>query len=402
MKNFEYQVSKEGFRIGKVHTPHGTIDTPEYMPVGTQGSVKTMSPDEMVTVGAQVILGNTYHLNLRPGADIIKRAGGLHGFISWNRPILTDSGGFQVFSLAQRRTVLEHGVEFQSHIDGAYCFLGPKEVMDIQSALGSDIWMVLDECPPWPCEEAPVRSAVERSLRWAQECLEHKKRQGENDPAYSSRLLFGIVQGGSHVHLRKECAQRLVDLGFDGYAVGGVSVGEPEDEMMLAIESAVPWLPQDKPRYAMGLGTPRQMVEMVARGIDMFDCVLPTRIARNGVAYTNTGYLQVGAGRFKEDFSPIMEGCACYACRNFSRAYIRHLLNAGEVLGLRLVSWHNLHFYLDLMRQVRTAIREERFQEFRTKFCSGYKEPNDQDRQDAAASQKLSFGPTKKWSSPNH
>lgn len=389
---FELTKSQEGFRLGKLHTTHGVVETPIFMPVGTQGTVKTMSPDEMKAVQAQIILGNTYHLSLRPGVETIKKFGGLHQFIHWDKPILTDSGGFQVFSLAQRRTIHEHGVEFQSHIDGAPCFLGPKEVMDIQAALASDIWMVIDECPPWPAEESAVRVAVERSVRWAGECKAYKNEMAEKDPnpAYQKSLLFGIVQGGSYENLRKECAERLVNIGFDGYAVGGVSVGEPEPEMMHAIESAVPHLPQEKPRYAMGLGSPRQMVEMVARGIDMFDCVLPTRIARNGVAYTPTGYLHVGAGRYKDDMSPIQDGCACYACKNFSRAYIRHLLNAGEILGLRLISWHNLHFYLDVMSQVRNAIRENRFQEFRQQFVTTYKEP------ETAPLPKPIFNPKKK------
>ena len=366
---FTYSNSKEGLRFGRLTTPHGVIETPEFMPVGTQGSVKTMSPAELVELGAQIILGNTYHLNLRPGLGVIRKIGGLHRFIGWNGPILTDSGGFQVFSLAKLRKVHEHGVEFQSHLDGASCFLGPKEAVEIQEALGSDIWMVLDECPPWPCEEKGVHQAVKRSIRWAQECKSYKS---ENIQSF----LFGIVQGGSYDHLRRQCAEQLVEIGFDGYAIGGVSVGEPEIEMFRAIEATIINLPQNKPRYAMGLGTPSQMVEMVARGVDLFDCVLPTRVARNGVAYTPTGYLHVSAGRYKDDPLPMEENCGCYACRNFSRAYIRHLFNTGEVLGLRLVSWHNLYFYLELMRRIRTAIREERFQTFRQNFVENYQEPH--------------------------
>jgi len=375
---FELTKSKEGLRLGRLTTAHGVIETPEFMPVGTQGTVKAMSPAELQTIGSQVILGNTYHLSLRPGIEIIRKMGGLHKFIGWDRPILTDSGGFQVFSLAQMRTIREHGVEFKSHIDGALCFLGPKEVMQLQAGFGSDIWMVIDECPPWPAEESAVRMAVERSVRWAGECKIYKNDPAHTESVYKTSLLFGIVQGGSYANLRKECAERLVSIGFDGYAVGGVSVGEPEPEMMHAVESAVPYLPENQPRYAMGLGSPRQMIEMVARGIDMFDCVLPTRVARTGVAYTRKGYHHTGAGRYKDDPNPIEEGCACYACKNFSRAYIRHLLNAGEILGLRLVSWHNLYFYLELMRQLRTAIRENRFQEFRREFVANYKEPNDE------------------------
>jgi queuine tRNA-ribosyltransferase len=379
---FKVTTTKEGLRLGSLTTAHGVIETPEFMPVGTQGSVKTMSPEELVRLKAQIILGNSYHLNLRPGLEIMRKVGGLHRFIGWNGPILTDSGGFQVFSLAKTRSIKENGVEFQSHLDGSACFLGPKEVMEIQATLGSDIWMVLDECPPWPCEEARVREAVERSMRWARECKEWKaKLEADGSSCLSPASLFGIVQGGSYDGLRRESAEQLVNIGFDGYAIGGVSVGEPEKEMFQAVEASVPYLPAEKPRYAMGLGTPRQLVEMVARGVDMFDCVLPTRIARNGVAYTKTGYLHVSAGRYKEDLSPIEEGCVCYACKNFTRAYIRHLFNAGELLGLRLVSWHNLHFYLETMRQVRTAIREERFQAFRREFVSQYREPNDSNKE---------------------
>ena len=344
------------------------------MPVGTLGTVKTISPDELTAMGCQVLVGNTYHLNLRPGVGIIRQVGGLHRFMGWGGPILTDSGGYQVFSLSKLRSIEEHGVSFQSHIDGSPCFLGPREVVEIQAALGSDLRMVLDECPPWPCEEGRVREAVARSVRWARECKEHHAaRGGEGDRG----LLFGIVQGGSHENLRRDCAGQLVAIGFDGYAIGGVSVGEPEEEMLRTVEICAPHLPADRIRYAMGLGTPRQIVEMVARGVDLFDCVLPTRVARNGVAYTRDGYLHVSAGRYKADPAPIEAGCGCYACKNFSRAYIRHLLNAGEILGLRLMSWHNVYFYLDLMRQIRAAIREERFGAFRKDFVERYREPND-------------------------
>lgn len=364
--------------MGRLFTAHGVVETPVFMPVGTQGSVKTMSPREMEELGAAVILGNTYHLNLRPGMDVIRKVGGLHRFMGWPHTILTDSGGFQVFSLAKLREIQEHGVAFQSHLDGSTHFLGPREVIEIQAALGSDIRMVLDECPPWPCEEERVRQAVERSIRWARECK--AAFSCDSRPTiHDSRppLLFGIVQGGSHSHLRRECAERLVEIGFDGYAIGGVSVGEPEAEMLAAVESTAPYLPGDSPRYAMGLGTPRQLVEMVARGVDMFDCVLPTRVARNGVAYTATGYLHVSAGRYKDDPAPIEEGCGCYACKNFSRAYIRHLLNMKEILGLRLVSWHNLFFYLELMRRIRAAIQGGTFAIFRREFTANYREPND-------------------------
>jgi queuine tRNA-ribosyltransferase len=371
---FEVSVTQEGYRLGRLTTPHGIIETPVFMPVGTQGTVKTMSPEELHRIHTQVLLGNTYHLYLRPGLDVIRKAGGLHRFIGWENPILTDSGGYQVFSLAQFRKIHEDGVACQSHLDGTSLFLGPKEVMQIQSTLGSDIWMVLDECPPWPAEELVVRQAVNRSIRWAKMCKDHKNEQL---PLHAKNLLFGIVQGGSYSSLRRECAEALVQEGYDGYAIGGVSVGEPQNEMFLAVESTVPYLPVDKPRYAMGLGSPKQLVEMVARGVDMFDCVLPTRIARNGVAYTPDGYLHVSAGRYKADFSPILEGCECYACKNFSRAYIRHLLHADEILGLRLVSWHNLCYYIQLMMDIRAAIADGVFEAFRKEYVGRYVEPRD-------------------------
>lgn len=342
------------------------------MPVGTQGTVKTVSPRELKELGAQIILGNTYHLNLRPGMDVVRAAGGLHKFMGWDGPLLTDSGGYQVFSLAKIRKIRDDGVEFQSHIDGALCFLGPREVMEIQTSIGSDVMMVLDECPPWPAKPEQLREAVERSMRWAAECKKWKEELGRPE-----QKLFGIVQGGSDGSLRRECAERLVGIDFPGYAIGGVSVGEPVDHMFGAVETTVPYLPEDRLRYVMGVGTPPQLVEMVARGVDMFDCVLPTRIARNGTAYTKNGYLHVSASRHRAENGPIEEGCCCYACQNFSRAYIRHLFNAEEILGLRLVSLHNLHFYLQLMREVRKALREGFFPEFRKNFVSNYKEPNE-------------------------
>ena len=322
--------------------------------------------------GAQIILGNTYHLNLRPGMEVIRQLGGLHQFMGWKGPILTDSGGFQVFSLAKIRKVRDDGVEFQSHLDGSTCFLGPREVVEIQTTLGSDIMMVLDECPPWPASKEQLREAVDRSVRWAGECKKWKERTTGPD-----QEMFGIVQGGNDADLRKECADKLVEMDFPGYAIGGVSVGEPAGEMYAAIESAIPSLPEDKPRYTMGLGMPNQMLEMVAQGVDMFDCVLPTRIARNGTAFTKEGYLHVSAARHKAEKGPIEAGCSCYACQNFSRAYIRHLFNAEEILGLRLVSLHNLHFYLQLMREVRRTLKDGSFAGFRKKFIEQYKEPNE-------------------------
>jgi queuine tRNA-ribosyltransferase len=351
-------------RLGRLTTPRGVIDTPVFMPVGTQGSVKALDPRELIEMGTQVILGNTYHLHIRPGMDIIRAAGGLHKFISWPHPILTDSGGFQVFSLAKIRKIKAHGVEFRSHLDGSLLFLGPKEAMEIQCTLGSDIAMVFDDCPPHTATLSEVQAAVERTIRWAGECREQPRAPGQ--------LVFGIVQGGNHAALREECAKALVALDFDGYAIGGVSVGEPEPEMMKAVEFAEPFLPAHKARYAMGLGTPAQLVELVARGVDMFDCVLPTRVARNGTAFTTQGTYSIKGGGYKADFRPIEEGCVCFACRNFSRAYIRHLLNVNEILGLRLVSVHNSHMYLQVMADIRAHLAAGTFGEFRRAFAARY------------------------------
>jgi queuine tRNA-ribosyltransferase len=351
-------------RLGRVTTTRGVIDTPAFMPVGTQGSVKALDPRELLEMGTQIILGNTYHLHIRPGLEIISAAGDLHQFINWPKPILTDSGGFQVFSLAKIRKIKEHGVEFRSHLDGSLLFLGPKEAMHIQKVLASDIAMVFDDCPPHDSPPREMRSAVERTIRWAAECREQPRAAGQQ--------FFGIVQGGSNAALREECAKKLVAMDFDGYAIGGVSVGEPEPEMMKAVEYTEPFLPADKARYAMGLGTPAQMVELVARGVDMFDCVLPTRVARNGTAFTAKGTVNIKAGFNKADFRPIEEGCECYACKNFTRAYLRHLLKAGEILGLRMVSVHNSHMYMKLMANVRAAIASGTFAEFRREFVANF------------------------------
>jgi queuine tRNA-ribosyltransferase len=351
-------------RLGRLTTTHGSVDTPVFMSVGTQGSVKALDPRELREMGTQIILGNTYHLNIRPGLDIIRAAGGLHRFINWPAPILTDSGGFQVFSLATIRKIQAHGVEFRSHLDGSLLFLGPKEAMAIQAVLGSDIAMVFDDCPPHTSTPRELRSAVERTMRWAAECREQPRAPGQ--------LVFGIVQGGSHAGMREECAKALVALNFDGYAIGGVSVGEPEPEMMRAVEMTEPFLPANQPRYAMGLGTPAQMVELVARGVDMFDCVLPTRVARNGTAFTRKGSLSIKAGFNKTDFGPIEEGCDCFACRHFTRAYLRHLLNVGEILGLRMLSVHNTSMYLRTMAEMRAAIAAGSFADFRRDFVANY------------------------------
>jgi queuine tRNA-ribosyltransferase len=351
-------------RLGRLTTAHGVVDTPVFMSVGTQGSVKAIDPRELEEMGAQIILGNTYHLNIRPGLDVIRAAGGLHRFINWHKPILTDSGGFQVFSLAGIRKVKAHGVEFRSHLDGSLLFLGPKEAMEIQRALGSDIAMTFDECPPHDAPAREQRLAVERTMRWARECREQPRSEGQ--------LVFGIVQGGNNSALREECAKALVAMEFDGYAIGGVSVGEPEPEMMKAVELAEPFLPANKARYAMGLGTPAQMVELIARGVDMFDCVLPTRVARNGTAYTRKGAIGLKGSAYKLDFGPIEEGCGCFACRHFTRAYLRHLLRVNEILGLRMLSVHNTHLYVKLMADVRAAIAAGTFPEFRRGFIEGF------------------------------
>jgi queuine tRNA-ribosyltransferase len=351
-------------RVGRLTTAHGVVDTPVFMSVGTQGSVKAIDPRELRELGTQIILGNTYHLNIRPGLDIIRAAGGLHRFINWPWPILTDSGGFQVFSLATIRKIQAHGVEFRSHLDGSLLFLGPKEAMAIQATLGSDIAMVFDDCPPHTSTPRELRAAVDRTLRWARECREQPRAPGQ--------LVFGIVQGGTNADLREECAKSLVHLKFDGYAIGGVSVGEPEPEMFRAVEITEPSLPPNQPRYAMGLGTPAQLVELVARGVDMFDCVLPTRVARNGTAFTRKGSISIKGGAYKSDLRPIEEGCDCFACRNFTRAYLRHLLNVGEILGLRMLSVHNTRMFVKVMEEVRAAILAGSFEAYRREFAANY------------------------------
>jgi queuine tRNA-ribosyltransferase len=351
-------------RLGRLITTRGVIETPVFMPVGTQASVKALDPRELREMGTQILLGNAYHLNIRPGLEIIKAAGGLHQFMNWPGPILTDSGGFQVFSLAKIRKIKAHGVEFRSHLDGAALFLGPKEAMEIQRILGSDIAMAFDECPAHDCAPKAAQEAVQRTLHWARECRAQPRAQGQ--------IVFGIVQGGVNAGLRERCARELTAMDFDGYAIGGVSVGEPENEMMKAVELTEPFLPAGRPRYAMGLGTPAQLVELVARGVDMFDCVLPTRVARNGTAFTRRGTISVKGGAVKSDFGPIEKDCACFACRNFSRAYLRHLFNVNEILGLRMVSVHNSHFYLDVMREIRAHLSAGTFGEYRRQFAASY------------------------------
>ncbi len=340
------------------------------MPVGTQGSVKAVSPRELRELRAEVILGNTYHLFVRPGLDVIRHFGGLHAFMKWNGPILTDSGGFQIFSLAKLRKITEEGVNFQNHLDGTPTFISPEIAMEIQAALGSDIAMVLDECPPYPCHRDYAARSLRMTLRWAERC-KRRAETGERKP--EKQLVFGIVQGATFGDLREEAARALVQIGFDGYAIGGVSVGEPEEEMMAAVEASEPFLPDDKPRYTMGLGTPPQLLEMIARGMDMFDCVLPTRLARNGTAFTEHGTLNLKNAEYALDKGPIEENCTCPACREFTRGYLRHLVKAEEILALRLITLHNLHFYLHLMERCRKAIEKGDFQALRQSFVSGYR-----------------------------
>lgn len=368
-------------RRGRLTTAHGVIETPAFMPVGTQGSVKGVSSRELHELEAQVVLGNTYHLFVRPGLDVIRQCGGLHLFMNWDGPILTDSGGYQIFSLAKLRKITEKGVHFQNHVDGTAAFISPEVAMEIQATLGSDIAMVLDECPPWPCEYDYAARSLEMTMRWARRCKEATERQTEENVQRPTanvqhpmqQLVFGIVQGATFEELRRSSAQALAAMDFDGYAVGGVSVGEPEAEMMRAVEWSEPHLPENKPRYAMGLGTPPQLLELVARGIDMFDCVLPTRLARNGTAFTAAGTLNFKNAEFTSQTGPLEEGCECEACRGYSRAYIRHLMKAEEILGLRLISIHNLHFYLALMNRARAAIDDGSFAKFRGDFVAGYR-----------------------------
>jgi queuine tRNA-ribosyltransferase len=356
-------------RRGRLRTRHGAIETPIFMPVGTQGTVKAVTPAHLREIGAQIVLGNTYHLSLRPGSAVIRSLGGLHRFMGWEGPILTDSGGFQVFSLARLREVSEEGVAFQSHLDGARHFLGPREVMAIQADLGSDIAMVLDECPPWPCSREACAAAVERNFRWAKRCREIADSEGFLEAGHH---LFGIVQGSTFDDLRRSSAEGLGTLDFPGYAIGGVSVGEPEPEMLRQVAATAPFLPSDRPRYAMGLGTPPQLLRLIALGVDMFDCVLPTRVARNGLAFTYEGAINLRNARFRDDPRPIVEGLDNYTCRNFSRAYLRHLSVSDEMLGGTLVTIHNLHFFLDLMAQARAHIEAGDYGPWHRGWCERY------------------------------
>ena len=340
-------------RVGRIETNHGSFSTPAFLPVGTQGTVKSLTPEDLTEVGAQVILSNTYHLYLRPGHEVIQKLGGLHTFIHWNRPILTDSGGYQIFSLRALRKISEEGVTFKSHLDGSLHTLTPEKIMDIQRRLGSDIAMVLDECIPYPSTYGYAKESIGLTTRWAKRCLEDRR---ENDPA-----LFAIVQGGVYQDLREESAKDLVPLNFDGYAIGGLSVGEPKDAMRDVLKSTAPLLPEQAPRYLMGVGTPQDILEAVRLGIDLFDCVLPTRNARNGTLFTSSGKLSIKQAQHAEDGRPVDEQCGCYTCRHYSRAYLRHLYLAKEILSSRLNTIHNLYYYMEFVAKIRKAVLEGRF-----------------------------------------
>ncbi|MEE4294393.1 MAG: tRNA guanosine(34) transglycosylase Tgt [Xanthomonadales bacterium] len=349
-------------RLGELEFDRGTVRTPAFMPVGTYGTVKAMTPGEVRDTGADIVLGNTFHLMLRPGTGVIEAHGGLHGFMQWKRPILTDSGGFQVWSLAERRKITEQGVTFASPVDGSRVFMGPEESMAVQKSLGSDIVMIFDECTPYPATEGQARESMELSLRWA----ERSKRAHEGN----SSALFGIVQGGMHQDLRVQSARGLIDIGFDGYAIGGLSVGEPHDERDRVLDFTVPELPADRPRYLMGVGRPEDIIAGVVRGVDMFDCVMPTRNARNGYLFTSRGVLKIRNARFENDLDPIDPDCDCEACRSYSRAYLKHLEKCNEILGARLMTMHNLRFYQNLMQGLRDAIAAGSLDE----FVEGYRE----------------------------
>ena len=356
---------QSGARLGVLHTPHGDIETPIFMPVGTQATVKSMTPEELKEIGSQIILSNTYHLYLRPGHELVKKAGGLHEFMHWDKPILTDSGGFQVFSLGPLRKISEEGVEFRSHLDGSKHFLTPEKAMEIQNALGSDIMMAFDECAPYPASREYVKNSLERTTRWLERCKEAHKNP-------EKQALFGIIQGGMYKDLREQSAKEITAIDLPGYAIGGLSVGEPKPMMYDILEHTTPFMPVDKPRYLMGVGSPDDLIEGVIRGVDMFDCVLPTRIARNGTAMTSQGKVVVRNATYAEDFTPLDPECDCYTCRNYTKAYIRHLIKTNEMLGARLITTHNLHFLLKLMENIRQAIREDRFLDFREEFFTKY------------------------------
>lgn len=351
-------------RAGLIHTDHGTIRTPVFMPVGTRGSVKAVEQRELLEINAPIILGNTYHLYQRPGVDILRKFGGLHSFMSWPRPILTDSGGFQILSLSDLRKLSEEGVEFRSHIDGSRHFFTPEKIIEVERTIGADIMMVLDECPPYPAEKDYVSKSLDLTYRWAMRC---KEKFSGTTPLYNfEQYLFGIVQGGTYPDLREKSARGLVEADFDGYAIGGLAVGEPVEEMYKTADFVTDILPENKPRYLMGVGTPANLLEAVERGVDMFDCVLPTRNGRNSQVFTSAGKLNVRNSTYAEDESPLDADCDCYACKNYSRGYIRHLFSVDEIFGLQLASLHNLRFFISLMEQTRLAILNDRFVEFKS------------------------------------
>lgn len=366
-----HQDSKTKARLGELKTAHGLIETPAFMPVGTQGAVKALSPGELLKAESQIILSNAYHLYLRPGLEVIKNAGGLHKFMSWDKPILTDSGGYQVFSLAGFRKVRDEGVEFQSHLDGSRHFLTPEKVIEIENILGSDIMMPLDECVHYPCPYEYAKVAMHRTIDWLRRSKEHSAYRlspiANNDKRLAisdKQLLFGIVQGATYDDLRKQSAEQTVEIGFDGYAIGGLSVGEDKDLRYNITSFTLQFLPEDFARYLMGIGTPEDILEAVKLGVDLFDCVIPTRYGRNGTAFTSQGKTVIRNALYADDLSPLDKDCDCYTCKNFSRSYIRHLFNTGEILGLRLVSFHNIYFYNHLLKAVRQAIREGRMSDF--------------------------------------
>lgn len=360
-----HEDKQTGARRGVIHTPHGDIQTPVFMPVGTQATVKSMTPEELKEINAQIILSNTYHLYLRPGNKLVREAGGLHNFMRWDKPILTDSGGFQVFSLGDLRTIKEEGVEFKSHLDGSKHFFSPEGVMEIEEDLGADIIMAFDECVEYPATYEYTKQSMERTTRWAKRCKEAHKNIDEQS-------LFGIIQGGFYKDLRDQSLEELVKLDFPGYAIGGISVGEPKEKFLDILRYIAPKMPKDKPRYLMGVGTPDYLIEAAISGIDMCDCVLPTRIARNGTAMTWNGKVVVRNATYERDFTPLDSECDCYTCKNYTRAYIRHLIKANEILGVRLLSIHNLNFLTKLMEKVRIEIENDNLLNFRNEFYEKY------------------------------
>lgn len=368
MEDFWFELKhickQSGARYGILHTPHGDVETPMFMPVGTLATVKGIAPEMLKEMGSQVILANTYHLWLRPGEDIVQKAGGLHKFMNYDGPILTDSGGFQVFSLGKTRKIKEEGVYFKSIIDGKSLFLSPEKAIDIQEKLGADIIMSLDECAPYPASYEYMKNSVERTLRWA--------KRGKDAHHNSKQALFGIVQGGEYPELRAQCAKALVAMDFPGYSIGGTSVGEPKDVMYQMVEDAVKWLPENKPRYLMGVGNPIDLIETAIRGIDMYDCVLPTRVARHGALMTHQGRININNEKYKEDFTPVDSECDCYTCKNYTKAYLRHLHKADELFGKSLLSIHNVRFLLQLSEDIRKAIQEDRLLDFKEEFLEKY------------------------------